>query len=109
MATRAEQMRSDEQRARGRRRRGRVSKKKPKKALWGRDKGHARSKATHALEDTAPGKRPSRESTRSSSNRAKPDSAFNLTEATKKGAPSSRARSARARRVKVRGRTGRSP
>ncbi len=104
MATRAEQARSEEQRKHGTgRSKPRVSRRKPKKAAWSHDKAHAASKATHALEDTAPGKRPSRESTRGSANRDKADTAFNLTEQTRKGSPENRARKARARVVKVRG------
>jgi hypothetical protein len=100
MATRAEQFHSDEQRKGGNHHK---AEKKPKKAAWKHEKHHAGVKATHALEDTAPGKRPSRESTRASSNRAKPDAPFNLTEETKKGAPRVRATKARAKRTKVRG------
>ena len=100
MATKAEQYRSEEQRKGGSHHK---SEKKPKKAAWGKEKHHAGVKATHALEDTAPGKRPSRESTRASSNRAKPDAAFNLTEEVRKGAPRARAGAARAKRTKVRG------
>ena len=99
MATKAEQYRSMQQR---RRRRGRVSAKKPKKAAWDKSKSHAGAKATHALEVARPGKRPSRKSTRSSANRAKADAAFNITEETRKGAPSARARTARAKRKRVR-------
>jgi hypothetical protein len=107
MATRAERSRSDEQRTHGAgRNRSHVSEQKPKKAAWSHDKAHAASKATHALEDTAPGERPSRESTRGSSNRAKADSAFNLTEQTRKGSPTNRARNSRAARAKVRGGSG---
>lgn len=104
MATKAEQARSDEQRSHGAgRHKSRVSKKKPKKATWSHDKAHAASKATHALENTAPGTRPSRESTRGGANRAKGDAAFNLTEQTRKGAPTNRARNSRVNRTRVRG------
>jgi hypothetical protein len=104
MATKAERLRSEEQRTnRESRPKSRTSEKKPKKAAWSHDKAHAASKATHALEATAPGKRPSRESTRGSANRAKADSAFNLTEEAKKGSPDNRARKSRARMAKVRG------
>ncbi len=103
MATKAERQRSDEQRTHGAGHPPRTSKKKPKKAAWSHDKAHAATKATHALEDSAPGERPSRESTRGSSNRAKSDSAFNLTEQMKKGASTNRARKARTLVTKVRG------
>lgn len=104
MATRADQYRSRQERTNGAaRRKGRVAIKKPKKATWAHDKAHAASKATHALEPTSPGKRPTRKSTRKSANRAKGDAAFNITEQVKKGAPSVRARNARARDARVRG------
>lgn len=104
MATKAERLRSEVERAGGKgRRKQHVSAKKPKKAAWSHDKAHAASKATHALEDTAPNKRPSRESTRGGANRAKPDAAFNLTEETRKGSPENRARKARAKLARVRG------
>ena len=104
MATKAEQWKSEEERKHvAGKRPGRVSKKKPKKATWRHDKKHAGQKATHAREDTAPGKRPSRESTRGSANRAKPDSAMNRTEQAKKGSPTNRARKSRASDAKVRG------
>ena len=104
MATRAEQSRSEGQRTHGAgRHKSHVAKRKPKKAAWSHHSAHAASKATHALEDTAPGKRPSRESTRGSANRAKADSALNLTEQTKNGAPTNRARMSRAKTSRVRG------
>jgi hypothetical protein len=106
MATKAEQFR-DEQQKTGRtgRRPSRSSQKKPKKSSWSRDKAHARSKATHALENSAPGKQRSRKSTRGSANRSRPDAAFNITEETRKGAPDARARRAQAKATKVRGRS----
>lgn len=104
MATRAEQARSEGQRTHGAgRHKSHVSEMKPKKAAWSHDKAHAGAKATHALEDTGPGQRPSRESTRGSSNRAKADSAFNRTEETKKGSPTNLARKSSAKAAKVRG------
>ena len=110
MATRAEQFRSDAQRTHGERggkakKKGktRVSERRPKKAAWSHDKAHAGAKATHALEQVAPGQRASRTSTRKSSNRAKGDSAFTRTEESKKGAPTNLARKSRARGAKVRG------
>jgi hypothetical protein len=101
MATRAEQYRSDAQRKGGKPHR--KAEKKPKKPAWSHEKHHAAVKATHALEDTPPGKRPSRESTRSSSNRAKADAPFNLTEEVRKDAPRMLAGKARAKRTRVRG------
>jgi hypothetical protein len=99
MATKAEQYRSEAQRTgRG----GRGSTKKPRKAEWSRDKAHARSKATHALEEVPSG-RPSRKSTRASANRAKADSAMNVTQETRMDAPPATARRERARSTRVRG------
>jgi hypothetical protein len=103
MATRAEQYRSDEQRKGGKPHR--KAERKPKKPAWSREKHHAEVKATHALEDSAPGKRPSRKTTRASSNRAKADVRFNLTEETRKGTPRTRATKARAKSTHVRGRS----
>jgi hypothetical protein len=105
MATKAQQARSEEQRAHhASRPEPAVAKKKPKKRAWSRAKAHAASKATYAFEPTAPGKRPSRKSTRSGANRARPDSAFNLTEQLRKGAPANRARRSGTTAGKVRGR-----
>ncbi len=87
MATRAEQFHGAAQRT-GKPKH--TSKRRPKKKAWGRDKQHANAKATHALEDSTG--RPSRESTRKASNRAKADTALNLTEEKRKGAPTERAR-----------------
>jgi hypothetical protein len=105
MATKAERFRNEQERtppAGGRAKR--TSQRKPKKAAFGREKAHARVKATHALEDTKASARPSRKSTRASANRAKPDAAFNLTEEKRKASPQSRASKARAQRATVRGR-----
>jgi len=105
MATRAERYRASVERERkkspGRKRR--VSVRKPKKSAWAHEKHHAGVKATHAYEPTAPGTRPSRESTRGSANRAKPDSGYEITQETRFGAPESRARKARAKATRVRG------
>jgi hypothetical protein len=107
MATKAERARAEEQRshraANAKKKKPHVAEKKPRKGTWSHEKAHAGSKATHALEDTAAGKRPSRESTRGSSNRAKADAAMNVTEETRKGSPTNRARKSRTRVIKVRG------
>jgi hypothetical protein len=101
MATRAEQFR-DQQERKGSKAPAK-KKRKPKKAAWSREKHHAEVKATRALEDSAPRRRPSRSSTRASSNRAKPDAPFNITEEERKNAPRARAGKARAKATKVRG------
>ncbi len=95
MATRAEQFHTDSQRT-GRAKHESV--RKAKKGAWSRKKAHAGVKATHAMEAGG-----SRESTRASANRAKPDAAFNVTEEVRKGAPQSRARKMRAKAKRVRG------
>jgi hypothetical protein len=100
MATKAEQFRSEEQKHGAP---TKTSVRRPRKGAWNRTSAHAAAKATHAYEATAPGTRPSRESSRGGANRAKADAPFNLTEEAKKGAPSSRARKNRARSTKVRG------
>jgi hypothetical protein len=104
MATRAELFRSEEQKH-GTPKKSRA--RKPRKHAWSRTSAHAAGKATHAFEATAPGARPSRESSRGGANRAKADAAYNLTEESKKGAPSNRAREARAKGTKVRGNASR--
>jgi hypothetical protein len=104
MATKAEQFRSEQQRSAQKKKRKPRAQRKPKKSEWSREKKHAAVKATHALEDAAPGARPSRVSTRASANRAKSDAPFNITEETRKGSPEVRAQKARVDRVKVRGR-----
>jgi hypothetical protein len=107
MATRAEQFRSEE-RKHGPRRKARTTKRKAKSSDWSRKSAHAASKATRAFEEVAPGKRPSRESTRGSANRAKADAALNVTEEARKGSPESRARRLRAKNLRVRGSRSRS-
>ena len=102
MATKSEEFRSQESK-RGPRPERRVSERKTKSSEWSRESAHAASKATHALEETAPGERPSRESTRGSANRAKADAALNITEETRKGSPENRARQRRAKETRVRG------
>ena len=104
MATRSEQFRANEERH---------AKKKPKRAARSKPgsppkkrktaKQHAAQKATVALETVAKGKRASRKSTRSSANRAKSDTTYNLIEELKKGSPESRYRKSRAHDVRVRG------
>jgi hypothetical protein len=104
MSTRAESFHAEHERTHGKGpHKPRVARRQPKKAAWSHDKPHAGAKATHALEETAPGTRPSRTSTRSSSNRSKADAAQNRTEEAKKGSPTSLARASRAKATKVRG------
>jgi len=63
---------------------------------------HAAKKASYALEAPSKDGRVSRKSTRSSANRAKPDSNLTLREQRQKGSPTARARKARARASRVR-------
>jgi hypothetical protein len=104
MATRSEQHRAEEQR-RGPRntkknKKGSKPGSPPKDRL--RSKKHAGQKATHAIEADRAG-RPSRESSRKSANRAKPDASLNHREEMKKGSADSRFRKANASKDRVRG------
>lgn len=99
MATRAETFRAGSERTGTGKK---TSARKPKKGTWSKDKAHAGKKATHALEAARIG-RPSRESTRKSANRSKPDAARNITEEVKYGAPTARARRSGVKTTRVRG------
>jgi hypothetical protein len=59
--------------------------------------------AAYAFESPAADGRRSRKSTRSSANRSKPDTNFNLRESLVKGSPEARFRKARAKNTRVRG------
>jgi hypothetical protein len=108
MATRSEQQHADEQRrgARDTSTNRRINRSKPGSAPSdrSRSKKHAERKATHALEPDREG-RPSRESTRKSANRAKPDTNLNLREELQKGSPEARFRRANAGAGRVRGKS----
>jgi hypothetical protein len=108
MATRSEQKHADEQRrgARDTKPNKRVNRSKPGSAPADRlrSKKHAKRKATHAIEPDRKG-RPSRESTRKSANRSKPDTNLNLRENMVKGSPEARFRKADAASDRVRGRS----
>jgi hypothetical protein len=105
MATRAEQFRSAQmgQRDKSEDRASSNGRKKPKKSEWRSESKHAGVKATHALEETSSGARPSRKSTRASANRAKPDAHMQLGEERVEASPETRARRARVSRTRVRG------
>ncbi len=103
MATRAEQYRANAQRGNGK------SPQPAKRTKAGaaptdrpRLNKHAARKATYALELTEKSARPSRKSTRASANRAKADSAFNVTEQVRKGSPEARFRRAKAQATRAR-------
>ena len=97
MATKAERARAAAERTTHR------SKKASRKAPGGDSR--KKRKATYALEPPRKG-RPSRKSTRKAANRAKPDSAFNITEEVRRGAPSQLYRKTRARAAHPRGHRG---
>lgn len=106
MATRSEQHHADEQRKAGAKKaKARVPNSRPGVAPEKRTraKKHAGRKATYALEQTNPQKRPSRKSTRKSANRAKADTSLNLVEGLRKGSPESRFRKEKARAGRARG------
>jgi hypothetical protein len=105
MATRSEQFRANEERKHSQRKPPTApTARRPKPSVTASQRTeHARKKATYALEVTPPGQRPTRKSTRSSANRAKPDATFNILESLVKGSPEARFRKARARGKRVRG------
>ena len=100
MATRAEEFKSASERTAKPKSGIRAKRSKPGVPTGERVKAkkHAQKKATYALEETA-GKA-TRKSTRKAANRAKPDSAFNITEQVKKDSPTARYRKAAAKRTR---------
>jgi hypothetical protein len=111
MATRSQQSRAEEQRARSaansrdpRKTKRKAARTKPgvPKSARSADKKHAGKKATYVLEEPL-GKRTSRKSTRRSANRSKPVSTLEQREQVVKGTPTARFRKARARSTKPRG------
>jgi hypothetical protein len=104
MATRAEQFRTEEQRH-AKPKATRPAQAKKKRTTEGRLAGarDVPGRATYAFESPAPDGRRSRNSTRGSANRAKPDTNFNLRESLVKGSPEARFRKARAKHTRVRG------
>jgi hypothetical protein len=101
MATKAEQFKAATERTHKPKAGIRAKRSKPGAPPGTRNKEskHAGKKATYALEDSAT--KASRKSTRKASNRAKPDSAFNLTEQTKKDSPTARFRKSAAKATKA--------
>ena len=103
MATRAEQFRAQVQRSSKKKAKRSVQPKAPARSdRAGRKLTRTSSKSSYALEQPAADGRRSRKSTRGSSNRAKPDTNFNLREALIKGSPEARFRKAKAKRTRVR-------
>ncbi len=106
MATRSQQHHAEAQRRGARNTKANKQGSKPGStpSARSRTKMRAGRKATHAIEPDRKG-RPSRESTRKSANRAKPDTNFNLREQRQKGSPEARFRRAAARAGRVRGKS----
>lgn len=103
MATKAQQAHAEaEKKGPNPKRVKKASQKKTAKKAANPNKA-AGKKATFAKETTAPGKRPSRKSTRSSANRAKPDTNLVLRSERAKRAPEDAARSTKARATRPRG------
>jgi hypothetical protein len=109
MPTRSERFRSEQERRQRRPKKKVLARKKAKKAAEGAGRERKTEatrrarKATYEIEPHAPGKRPSRKSTRGGANRVKPDAPFNRREELTKGSPESRAGRSRARTRRVRG------
>ncbi len=106
MATRSEQTHAEEQRKgpRDTKKNKRVNRSKPGARPSDRtpSKSHAASKAPYALEPERAG-RPSRESTRKSANRAKPDTNLTLREERSKSSADTRFRKSSAGKTRVDG------
>ncbi len=94
MATRAEWFRYLEQRS-GPKRPRQTKKVAPDKPH--NESVRASKKALYALEDSPPGKRPSRKSSRKASNRQKTDAQFRMKRGTAEARPNERASQARGR------------
>lgn len=106
MATRAEQFRTEEER--GRRASSAKAKSKKKKAAAAtKPETHAQKKATYARETHSADSRPSRKSTRSSSNRAKADSSLVLSQERERISPERRFRTSKGKTARVRGKPSR--
>jgi hypothetical protein len=88
MATRAEEYRSEMQRSGAKKDKKRAKSNYSPPRLTHNDAPRADRKSTYAIEET--GARASRKSTRSSSNRAKPDSALRITARIRSVSPKAR-------------------
>ena len=91
MATKAERAHAEGERT------GAATKRVAKKTARAKRAGRTQTKATYAREGRDAKGRASRKSTRSSSNRARPDAAMNIREELRMASPSSRARHDRAK------------
>ncbi len=104
MATKAEQTRAEaEKKGPNPKKAKKAAQKKTAKKAGASTNKKAGKKATFAKETTAPGKRPSRKSTRSSANRSKPDTNLTLRSERAKRAPENAAATAKARATRPRG------
>jgi len=106
MATNAERARAESQRHGPNpkaKKKAKAKKSRADKLAAPRENTRAASKASYAAEAPSEAGRSSRKSTRSSANRAKPDTNLTLREQRTKGSPAARYRKDSARRKRVRG------
>jgi hypothetical protein len=104
MAPRSEQFHAEQERLAREKKAKRAKRARAKKDEKAHAKTRTEGKATYAREENAaPGKRPSRKSTRKSANRAKPDASLSRVEAAKKGSPDAKFRKGKAAIDRVRG------
>ena len=105
MATKAEKVHAEEQKhgLTPRAKKRAKAKKTPAQKAAPHENKHAGAKASYALEAPSKTGRASRKSTRKSANRAKPDTNLTLREERRKRSPDTRARKAKARVSRVRG------
>jgi hypothetical protein len=106
MATKAQSLHAEEQRhglTDKARKRKKARKTRAEKLGAPHETKHARKKATYALEAPTAEGQSSRKSTRSSANRAKPDTNLNLREVRRNGSPENRFRKDKTRGSRVRG------
>lgn len=106
MATKAESLHAEDQRHGPTplaRKRAKAKKTRAEKLGAPHETKRAGKKASYAREVPKGDRRPSRKSTRTSANRARPDTNLNLKEERQKGSPENRFRKARTRSVRVRG------
>lgn len=108
MATKAEKVHAEEQRhgpSPKTKKRANAKKMRAENRVAPHETKRAGKKASYARETVPAKTRASRKSTRSSANRAKPDTNLTLREGRAKGSPESRYRKSRARTSRVRGST----
>ena len=109
MATKAERVHAEEQKhgpTPKAKKRAKAKKTRAEKLSTPHDNVHAAEKASYAREAPAADGKKTRKSSRSSANRAKPDTNLNLREQRAKASPEARFRKAKARASRVRGSSG---